>query len=83
MQEELYGCGECGTKVGDDEFVTNWGSCAPCFDRHYEAYAKKDKRQRFIRKAVPWVLAVVISTGLFLGGAKLIGTVLYYLSQAN
>lgn len=86
MSEEsdaLYGCGQCGTPVADEEYVTNWGSCAPCFDRHYDAYVKKDKRQRLVRKVVPWVLATVIATALFLGGAKLVGYFLYLCSQVN
>lgn len=80
---KLYGCGQCGVPVDDEEYVTNWGSCAPCFDKHYDEYVRKDKRKRFIRKSVPWVLAVVIATALFTGAFKVVGTVLYYLSQVN
>lgn len=27
-------CGLCGKEISDCEYVTNWGSCNECFDKH-------------------------------------------------
>lgn len=31
-------CPICERKITDQEYVVNWGSCAPCFDANYAAY---------------------------------------------
>lgn len=34
----LENCYECLKPVEDDEWVTNWGSCHACFNKHLEKY---------------------------------------------
>jgi hypothetical protein len=31
-------CNLCGKAITDEEWVTNWASCASCFDKNYEEY---------------------------------------------
>lgn len=78
-----YGCGECGVPVEDNEYIVNWGYCAPCLDSSFSKYLRKQRIQYVLRKASAWILAAVVATALFAGAGKVIGIVLYRLSQVN
>ncbi len=30
-------CFQCNKVISDCEWITNWGSCGDCFDKHYDA----------------------------------------------
>lgn len=35
-------CIECNKEISDAEWVTNWGSCADCFNKHLDKYYKEN-----------------------------------------
>jgi len=40
-------CCECHKTVSIDEFVVNWGSCGPCFDKSYRDYLRSTEEPRY------------------------------------